>query len=362
MSTTVTCPTCRAAVAPRSSFCTRCGAVLHGVPEGAAADRAAGSPWSSPTGWERPARVAQRRGDGPDALGADFGGTALASVGRRLAAYALDLAAVGAVAVAVLLGTRSGLLTALAAVEAVTAVVLWEARTGRTPGNLLLGLRSAREEAPWAPGLGRAVARAAVVGAANVVPAAGGAVVVASAAWDRSGRRQGWHDRLARTQVLDTRTPPTPHIPNPQPSAPRTPALPDDLGGGVEPVVEPAVPAAVAAVASVATTWVVTLDDGRAMSVSGPGYVGRRPQPTAGERCDHVIEIDDPGRSLSRTHAAFGIDAAGFWVADHGSANGTAVVLADGATLRGAPGERISVPAGATIRLGDRTLTVRPWV
>lgn len=107
-------------------------------------------------------------------------------------------------------------------------------------------------------------------------------------------------------------------------------------------------------------SYAVTLDTGEAMAVSGPGYIGRRPAPPAGERCDHVIAVDDPGRSLSRTHARFGFDATGFWVEDCGSANGTAVVGADGSAVQAVAGERVTVPEGGSVRLGDRTFTVRP--
>jgi FHA domain len=109
-----------------------------------------------------------------------------------------------------------------------------------------------------------------------------------------------------------------------------------------------------------ATSYVVTLDTGQAMSVSGWGYIGRHPQAGPGERCNHVIEIDDPNRSLSRTHARFGIDSTGFWVEDRGSANGTSIVRADGSLVRVGAGERLTVPPGGGVRLGDRTFTVEP--
>ena len=79
------------------------------------------------------------------------------------------------------------------------------------------------------------------------------------------------------------------------------PVLP--VAAPVRQVAAPVLPAAPPA-PPVATSYVVTLDTGQAMSVFGWGYIGRHPQAAAGEQCDHVIEIDDPNRSLSRTHAS----------------------------------------------------------
>jgi pSer/pThr/pTyr-binding forkhead associated (FHA) protein len=121
----------------------------------------------------------------------------------------------------------------------------------------------------------------------------------------------------------------------------------------------PGVPAPAAPAARpVATTYLLTLDDGRWTEVRGPGVVGRSPQVPTGEPCDHVVTIDDSTRSVSRTHARFGVGRSGFWVQDAGSGNGTIVVLPDGRALVAPPDTRTPVPVGATVRLGDRTFTV----
>lgn len=355
-------------------------------------------------------------------LGPAFDGVTPAGAGRRVGAYALDALAVGIVSGAVLGLTQSPVYAALAAGELAAGLVVWEARSGRTIGNAVLGLRTAKLETPYAPGLGRAVGRALLLGASHLVLGVGQWFLVASGAFDATGRRQGWHDKAARTVVVDVRAlritdvappefvppvvvsapdvvavapetyagpgayaepeayaapgayagpavpvgalvgppqslPPAP--PSPGPAGPVGPAAP------VEPVaqplpVAPAAPVASAPALGAATSYVVTLDTGVAMTVSGTGYVGRRPQAPEGEVVDHVIEIDDPGRSLSRTHARFGLDAGGFWVEDNGSANGTFVLGADGSSLQGVPGERLTVPEGGTVRLGERTFTVHP--
>lgn len=443
----VSCPTCHVEVAPGSAFCTRCGAALPGLTVITPVTDDA-QQWGGSRRRERRRDVAAHPASVPVpadgslltqvafvaphdvALGPAFDGVTPASAGRRLAAYTLDLLAVAIPAAAVLLLTGEVVLGALVGLELAAALVVWEARSGRTPAGVLLGLRTAQVETPYAPGLARAAGRASVLAASHLL-VVGPWALVGTAALD-GGRRQAWHDKAARTVVVDVRAleragagsapegapvvAPVVHaVPAPtRAAAPTAPAVaqPESLAPALQaqvparvqpqasvrvqalvPVQPPAPPAPIAAEAvapagfeaasaepvpadqgaAVArpsspapapvhapTSYAVTLDTGEAMAVSGPGYVGRRPAPPAGERCDHVIAIDDPGRSLSRTHARFGIDAAGFWVEDCGSANGTAVVGADGSGVQAVPGERHHVPQGGSVRLGDRTFTVRP--
>jgi predicted component of type VI protein secretion system len=104
--------------------------------------------------------------------------------------------------------------------------------------------------------------------------------------------------------------------------------------------------------------FLVTLDTGQVMSVTGPGLIGRAPRPTPGERCDHVIVVDDLERSVSRTHARFGIDGSTFWVSDAGSGNGTTLRLPDGRVVAVPADQRVAVPSGATIQVGDRGVRI----
>lgn len=483
------CPSCHAAIAPGSAFCTRCGAATAPVTE-IAPVLAAGQQWGGsrrrdrrgaatepgavrtvgPTGLDQgtgygapvgPAFTGTLAAPAPSAfvlphhpaLGPAFDGVAPAGVGRRLGAYAVDLCAVLVAAGAVLV-VAGPVYAALAGLEVAVGLVVWEARSGRTLGNAVLGLRTAKEEAPFAPGLGRAVGRALVLGASHLT-GLGQWLVVASASFDRSGRGQAWHDRAAGTLVVDIRSlrsavadavvsgpvlsgspvpqveqpapahptaahppaayptatnpaaapppaayapaaaaPPAPPGPPPAPPvlpAPRvaapappavapappappvppaarpavpTPAAPPAPPGAL-PAVPPAAPPAPAAAsaapsarpASAASRYLLKLDNGQAFTVHGSGLVGRRPQTPPGETYDHLLEIEDPGRSLSRTHARFGVDAQGFWVEDRGSANGTAVQT-DAGWMACVPGRRTRVTPGSAIRLGDRTLVV----
>ncbi|MGV8977404.1 MAG: RDD family protein [Cellulomonas sp.] len=103
------------------------------------------------------------------------------------------------------------------------------------------------------------------------------------------------------------------------------------------------------------TTADVELSDGQVVTVKRSLLVGRNP----GDDDDsQVVRVDDPGRSVSKTHLQIGLDAAGVWVADRGSTNGTIVTLADGAQIVCGPGQRVRLPAGSTVSFGDCGLRV----
>ncbi|HEY0214826.1 MAG TPA: RDD family protein [Cellulomonas sp.] len=461
------CAHCHRPLRADARFCTACG---QPVAEGATVTVVQGAQprgRSDRADRDRADRLARR--EQPAVLPPSFGLAAPARPGRRVGAYAVDAVVVAAVGGAVLALTGSMLVTALAVVELGAGLVVWELRTGRTLGNLLLGLRTAREETPYAIGPARGLLRALVLAAGHAVAGLGQWVVVGSTALDRSGRAQGWHDRVGRAVVVDVRAheravdgaqdaaeaaangapggtsgtsgpvrpgagradPSVPAVPAGRPSAaswasagPAQPSPPGavrpdlrpgspassvpsapssvGLGGGLPvppppvtpgpghgtrdvtsasaaagavptsavptvPVtpVTPVVPAmapsevrpATAARAEVAP-YLVTLDTGRSMTVTGPGLIGRSPRPVAGEPCDHVVVIDDPERSVSRTHARFGIDRGTFWVSDAGSGNGTRLALPDGRVIAVPADQRVPVPSGGVIQVGDRTVTI----
>lgn len=347
------CVACGKPLRPGARFCTACGTPVDAAVVVVEAQRsgAAGPP-------EPPVAARRRREADPvvTPLGAAFDGVRTAGVGQRLLAFLVDTACVSVAGGVVLALTHSAVLAGLAAVEVIVGIVVWEARTGRTFGNTLLGLRSARQETPYAPGLARSVPRALVLAAGHLVAGLGQWLVVGSVSFDKSGRGQGWHDHVGRSVVVDVRGPRAPLAAPSGTSLGRAPvAVPVRAAAVATSTPPPPAPPAVAAPAA----YVVTLDTGQAMTVSGPGLVGRAPQVVPGERCDHVIAIDDPERSLSRTHARFGLDRAGFWVADAGSGNGTVVVLPSGQSVPVAPEQRVVVPSGSTVRIGDRTFTVQ---
>lgn len=466
-------------------------------------------------------------------------------VGRRLLAHLIDLVLVAALGAAIYLLTGSVLLAGVVAGEVAVGLAVWEARSGRTVGKQLLGVRAAQEEADYAPGLRRGVVRSVLLGAAHVLALVGQFLLIATSALDRTGRGRAWHDRVARTRVVDVRaaavapapryappsadsrglpstasgelarpgqipaaapgthasaapapgyvpSPARPHGSAPGPGYPAAapgygsalgvtgtagtvpppgqvaaaagsgagvgvpppgPAAPPPHGAGTPPpapapqvppapaqpapaqpgeppsqghagtppssatapppgtgspqgrpapaalpehTFDPAGPTGGRAAAPAArparredrvgapadprtldpselpdlddrrdtragAVFVLSLDDGKSVTVSGEGLIGRRPQPRPGEQVAHLVAVDDPGRSLSRTHAAFGIDGEDLWVEDRGSANGTVVVGPAGETTRALPGKRVLVPADGRIGLGERTVTVHRW-
>lgn len=104
-------------------------------------------------------------------------------------------------------------------------------------------------------------------------------------------------------------------------------------------------------------TVVLELESGERRVVDGPTLVGRNPQSAEGGSWN-LVAVDDPTRSVSKTHVELGVDPGGLWLTDRGSTNGT-VVSVPGAPPRVAePGARVRVPVGATIHVGDRRLAV----
>lgn len=446
-------------------------------------------------------------------------------LGRRILAHAIDLAAVAGLAAAAYLPTGSVLLGAVIGLEVALGLAVWEARSGRTLGKHLLGIRAAQAQADYAPGLRRAMVRSVLLGLSHALALVGQFLLIATSRLDRTGRGQAWHDRVAGTRVVNIRADahlkaPTPRyapgsargapthyqvspgrgphdqpgpVPQHQPGQPlphggyippapahqgppghnapsyghtsaapsygqytagpdqqpSTGAVPGQApvpagygqvppgqgagapaqhppaggpahdrvpppvsgapqqyrGGGAhhapgtpgtavppgasssapsstqglpehtfDPAQRPVTPADPRTLdpaelpdldvrdgAQEGAVFVLTVDDGVSVTVSGPGLIGRRPQAGPAERVAHLVAVDDPGRSLSRTHAAFGIDGADLWVEDRGSANGTVVVGADGAITRVFPGKRVPVPEDGRIEVGERTVMVQRW-
>ncbi|PFG32796.1 FHA domain-containing protein [Sanguibacter antarcticus] len=329
----------------------------------------------------------------------------VAPVGRRVAAFAVDLTTTAVVTLGVYLLTDSFLLAGLALVEVPVGLCVWEGRSGLTVGNALLRVRTVRADGPFAPGIAQSAVRGLVVLAGFLVATVGQWVVVASGAWDRGPLKQGWHDSLAKTTMIDVSrralAQRTEH-PADEPVPPGAAALsvPSALGAGAPgsaaeppptvpvPVVAPvhspqfsqalpswAPPRSAAPEASApgpaveslsapprrapAEGFLLSFDNGQSFTVHGSGLVGRRPRSAAGERHDDLLVVDDDLRSVSKTHLEFGIDDGGFWVTDRGSTNGTSVLTAHGEPLDVAAGARVHVPADGSVRVGRRQFTAR---
>lgn len=359
-----------------------------------------------------------------------------------------------------------------------TAVYLFvvmgiEARTGKTPGNLLMGIRSADNDG-YAPGAGTVFLRGLITGAGIIlamlaavlvvifrwfqpalfilgplvfVGAAWAVLVVVSSTWDRDGGLRGWHDRSAKALVFDVKTgrnpistggiqgpysfapldlPPVQQVLSPvagaqaasgragtgQP-APVQPAPVQPASGQAPPAQVPSVPPSPARTSPPETTpyaapasfappaasatapsvpapsvplhaWQgpqphvdddvertqvrpgaggpvpvavlrIRLDDGRDFQLDRSVLVGRNPVGQAGEQRAQLLAVDDPGRSISKTHLHLLTDGAGIWVTDRNSTNGSAVTTPNGARTPLAPGVPTFVTPGSSVHFGDRT-------
>lgn len=143
-----------------------------------------------------------------------------AAAGKRLAAWLLDAVPV-LIAWMVFVAVNAEAISRMATSEAagaslagsylvLVAILLaygiavwgWEAQTGKTPGNLALGLRTSDEDG-FAPGWLKVFLRRLIVAVSGIVPLVGPVVVVLSNLWDANHQRQGWHDKIAKTLVVD---------------------------------------------------------------------------------------------------------------------------------------------------------------
>ena len=111
-------------------------------------------------------------------------------------------------------------------------------------------------------------------------------------------------------------------------------------------------------VTSVEPQVTIELSDGQRARFTGTALVGRNPEPRAGETAVRLIQVPDPGRSVSKTHLAIGVDRHGVWVKDRASTNGTVVTLPDGQQILCAPDQQVRLPRGASVAFGDYGLAV----
>lgn len=240
---------------------------------------------------------------------------------------------------------------------AVVALVVWlmaallEAATGATPGKALVRVRTLQPDSRRPGGLGRGLARAAVLGAAGWPTAGIGLALLGwSAATDPSGRRRGWHDLVGGVVVVDVRPRPPEEGPAAEPLV-NLSALGLAAPGTADTVVR-------ARPSGPRRDWSWTLEaNGRTHEVGAAVLVGRDPRPRPGEPVVEVLVLADA--SVSRTHARVQVARDGaLVVVDRGSTNGSALVRGH-AVRRLAPGRATTLVDGDRLRLGDTELTVR---
>ncbi|RAX47555.1 RDD family protein [Arthrobacter sp. AQ5-06] len=99
----------------------------------------------------------------------------------------------------------------------------------------------------------------------------------------------------------------------------------------------------------------IKLDDGRDFQLDRNVLVGRNPLGQAGEQQAQLLAVNDPGRSISKTHLHLLTDGAGIWVTDRNSTNGSAVTTPDGRRTPLQPAVPAFVSPGSTVHFGDRS-------
>ncbi|WP_298456536.1 RDD family protein [uncultured Cellulomonas sp.] len=355
-------------------------------------------PYAAVPGAPAPAFPAPARGTVPTPLA----GTVPAPTGRRVAAHLVDAAVLLPGVLAVLggalpllagaagprLGVRAALVLAGAVIGVVTlAVQAWsDAARGWTVGKRVQGLRtvSARTGAPvghvgalvrgWSDLADGTVvidarhAEPAPTATERPLPAArpeptgppptpAAPPAAATAAGLLPEPRPAGPVPRSATLTVPTRVPlaarlqasPVPRVPvAPVVPVPRPPLADGPAGARTAaPAERPAGP------------WVeVVLLDGRTVTVAGHALVGRDPVERSGESPGTLVAVDDPDRSVSKTHLALGVDTSGAWVVDRRSTNGTVVTLPDGQQIFCVPEERVRLRVGATVGFGGHAFTV----
>jgi hypothetical protein len=90
------------------------------------------------------------------------------------------------------------------------------------------------------------------------------------------------------------------------------------------------------------------------VAIPGTGVLGRSPRTfTEG---DQLVVIDDPDKSVSKSHLLFQITEDTVYVLDHASTNGSELI--DDTTTRLPPDEWVEVPPGTRVRVGQRVFTL----
>lgn len=267
-------------------------------------------------------------------------------------AFAIAVVVIGCAAlpVADLAGTFVlGLVGALGAIGVGLAVARLVSTRGVTPGAALRGLQIRDASTGELPSFGRA--------ALFVLP---GAILVAPSGLRVHGVAPLEDEPVVSSPDLVAEPGPADdamlaEIPAPLPApAPRT--EPVDAHTRRAPLPAPPTPAAPPPGPDT-RGWALVDDLGRAWPLEGETLVGRDPDPALHPGAG-VVQIDDPARTVSKSHALVGLADHRLWVEDLDSTNGVAVI-SGGVEHLVDPRTRTDVAEGDQIVLGDYLVTVR---
>jgi hypothetical protein len=104
--------------------------------------------------------------------------------------------------------------------------------------------------------------------------------------------------------------------------------------------------------------WRLTLASGDEVEFATRAVVGRAPRAPAGWEGAVLVSVDDPDRTVSKTHAGFAVEGDAVLVTDLDSTNGVAIVGPDGTESIVEPGRAVAIPEGAEVELGSFAVRV----
>ena len=102
----------------------------------------------------------------------------------------------------------------------------------------------------------------------------------------------------------------------------------------------------------------VTFDTGVTYPFGGTIVLGRNPLAPASHPTASPVPVDDPQRTVSKTHVALTATREGVLVEDLHSTGGTVIVRADGEETPVLPGAPVQARAGDTVRYGQRSVVI----
>ena len=162
--------------------------------------------------------------------------------------------------------------------------------------------------------------------------------------------------RITRPETSPTVVPAEPQQqPEPEPESPPEPVA-EETRLAVVSVAEAETAAAPVSAAG-PTDFALVLPDGSRLAVDGPLVLGRDPAPPGARPDARAVPLDDPGKTVSKTHALVEPGASGIRVVELHSTNGVAISSSGIRTVLAAGGEAIA-PPGSVIELGSFTVLV----
>lgn len=107
--------------------------------------------------------------------------------------------------------------------------------------------------------------------------------------------------------------------------------------------------------------WGLRIATGEIVPVDGPLLLGRNPAPMAGPVGARRVSIDDPGRTVSRSHlVVVPQPGAGIVLRDVSSANGIVLVAPDGTESEIESGGEVRIADRCSIILGNYEIGIEP--